>query len=636
MKDVLVAYDSNNIDDKADTEILDCLSSQTPKSFFLFAGAGSGKTRSLIKALQYLQTNHSKYLRLYGKRVGVITYTNKACEEIKRRTGFDPLVKVSTIHGFVWTLIQGFNEDIKSWLKVELENEITDLREKQAKGRGGKASIDREKSIEAKTGRLISLPEIREFTYNPNGENHGRDSLNHSEVIKISAAFLIGKPVMQQLLINKFPILLIDESQDTNKMLMDAFFLVQAQHPVEFRLGLFGDMMQRIYADGKADLGQNLPADWAKPEKVMNHRCPKRIITLLNKIRAGVDKKEQKPRTDAAEGIVRFFILKASSPDKIATEKLIASKMAEISGDIAWNKPQEVKTLILEHHMAAKRMGFHDMYEPLYRNDALRIGLLDGTLSGLKFFTDRVLPLVEARIINDAFAVAAIVRKHSPLLSKPMLKSVGDKQPAQIQKAKEAVEYLWKLWEGSKTPRFIDILRNVAKTNLFEIPESLQPIASRSDEQQLLAEVETKKRIEDHRENETVLDNWDEFLLTSFDQAKSYVDYVNDRANFDTHQGVKGLEFPRVMVIIDDSAAKGFLFSYEKLFGVKAKTKSDLDNEEAGKETGIERTRRLFYVTCSRTEESLAIAAYSNNPQGIKQHVITQKWFAENEIEIIE
>lgn len=636
MEAALAVDGDNNDDTKVDTEISACLSQHPPKSFFLFAGAGSGKTRSLVQALQFIQANHSRQLRLHGQRIAVITYTNKACDEIKHRTCFDPLVEVSTIHSFVWTLIKGFDEDIKAWLRAELESEIADLKAKQAKGRAGKASIDRKKSIDSKARRLAVLPEIRKFTYNPNGDNRDRDSLNHSEVIKIASAFLTQKPAMQRLLITKFPLLLIDESQDTNKMLMEAFLLVQERYSGEFRLGLFGDTMQRIYADGKADLGHNLPPGWEKPAKKMNHRCSKRVVRLINKIRADVDNQKQQPRTDAIEGFVRLYILKADTVDKVAAEKLIAEKMAITANDKEWNKPESVKTLILEHHMAATRMGFHAMYEPLYRNETLRIGLLDGSLSGLKLFLDRVLPLIEAKKVTDSFAVASIVRKYSPLLSKATLKSAGDKQFEQIQKARDAVESLWSLWTGNTIPKFIDILRNISEKGLFEIPESLQPIATRSDEEQKIAEVEIAQKVAaNDRKDESVIDNWDEFLLTSFEQAKPYADYVAGNASFDTHQGVKGLEFPRVMLILDDSAARGFLFSYDKLFGVKEKTKSDLDNEKTGKETGIDRTRRLFYVTCSRAEESLAIVAYSDNPQGVKQNAITQGWFAENEIEIV-
>src|SRR5579884_589130 len=229
-----VTDDGNNIDAKADSEIAACLNLQSPKSFFLFAGAGSGKTRSLVEALKHLQKRANRQLRLYRQQVGVITYTNKACDEIKRRIGYDPLVEVSTIHSFVWTLIQGFDADIRIWLKAELEEQIAELREKEAKGRGGKASLDRQKDIESKSRRLSILHEIRKFEYNPNGDNYGRNSLNHSDVIKIAASFLSIKPGMQRLLIKRFPILLIDESQDTNKLLMEALLSVQAQYSKSF------------------------------------------------------------------------------------------------------------------------------------------------------------------------------------------------------------------------------------------------------------------------------------------------------------------------------------------------------------------------------------------------------------------
>jgi DNA helicase-2/ATP-dependent DNA helicase PcrA len=151
-----VMDDGNNIDAKADVEIAACLNLQSPKSFFLFAGAGSGKTRSLVDALKHLRKTASRRLRLRGQQVGVITYTNKACDEIKHRIGYDPLTQVSTIHSFVWTLIQGFDADIRVWLKKELEEQIAELREKEAKGRGGKASLDRQKEIESKAKRRQS------------------------------------------------------------------------------------------------------------------------------------------------------------------------------------------------------------------------------------------------------------------------------------------------------------------------------------------------------------------------------------------------------------------------------------------------------------------------------------------------
>lgn len=108
------------------------------------------------------------------------------------------------------------------------------------------------------------------------------------------------------------------------------------------------------------------------------------------------------------------------------------------------------------------------------------------------------------------------------------------------------------------------------------------------------------------------------------------------KPDFATHQGVKGLEFPRVMVILDDTESRGFLFSYEKLFGAKKQTATDLKNEKEGKDTSNRRTARLFYVACTRAMESLAVVAYSDNPELVKNTALNNGWFSEDEIQIIE
>lgn len=123
-----------------------------------------------------------------------------------------------------------------------------------------------------------------------------------------------------------------------------------------------------------------------------------------------------------------------------------------------------------------------------------------------------------------------------------------------------------------------------------------------------------------------------DFLESPFSQISNYKTYIDGNARFDTHQGVKGLEFPRVLVIIDDEESKGFLFKYDKFFGTQEKSKADLKNEQDGKETTIDRTRRLFYVTCSRAEEDLAVLVYSEDADLLKRNAIVNGWFTEDEI----
>ncbi|WP_323059452.1 hypothetical protein [Aeromonas hydrophila] len=57
-----------------------------------------------------------------------------------------------------------------------------------------------------------------------------------------------------------------------------------------------------------------------------------------------------------------------------------------------------------------------------------------------------------------------------------------------------------------------------------------------------------------------------------------------------------------------------------------------MKRQDEGKETSVDRTRRLFYVTCSRAEESLAIIAYTNNPDTVKKNAIDYGWFHEDEV----
>jgi DNA helicase-2/ATP-dependent DNA helicase PcrA len=606
-----------------DDEIYSCLNLDDPKSFFLFAGAGSGKTRSLVEVLKRFRENNIHRLRINAQQVAIITYTNAACDEIKRRLEFDPAFSVSTIHSFAWELIKPHTHDIKVLLKVRLQNDINELEVAQSKGRAGsKAAEDRPRQIASKRKRLESLNTIRKFTYNPNGENSGRDSLNHAEVIGLTAELLSGRPLLQTILIRKFPVLLVDESQDTNKKLIEALFTVQRAHKTQFSLGLFGDIMQRIYMDGKEDLGLvPLPDDWLTPKKIYNYRCPRRVVKLINKIREDIDHNLQEPVKEN-EGVVRLFIADSSkSIDKAVFEDTVCQKMVEFTNDKLWTAPKENKCLTLEHHMAAQRGGFSNFFNALYNVDKLKTGLLDGTLSSITFFSDKILPLISSLEINNHFSVSRILNKHSPLMFKEQLE-YSEKPKTELKKAKEAVDALYALWENDLNPTLQNILKEINRSGLFKVPDSLATIADRQKKDFELTEDDV----------DPIIDAWDKALASSFNEFKSYVQYISDKSRFGTHQGIKGLEFPRVIVILDDEEARGFLFSYEKLFGAKTPTKADIDNQANGKETSIDRTRRLFYVTCSRAEESLAIIAYTSEPIKVKENALRQEWFTEEEI----
>ncbi|HEY4239044.1 MAG TPA: UvrD-helicase domain-containing protein [Kofleriaceae bacterium] len=610
-----------------DRQIEQCLRTAIPTSFFLFAGAGSGKTRSLVKALEVVLEQYGGRLRLQGQQVAVVTYTNAACDEIVRRVRYDPIVQVATIHSFVWDLIKGFDTDIRNWLNVALANDIAELTSLQKTGRAGsKAAADRERRIESKGRRLKALPDIKRFVYSPTGVNRGRDYLNHAEVLKLGAAFLTNHELMRQLLVTKFPFLFIDESQDTNRGLLEAFLHVERAHSEQITLGLFGDMMQRIYSDGLPDMSGHIPQNWAKPATTLNFRSPRRIVELINRIRLPVDGREQRSVREV-DGDARLFIYDRAQLDKVCMENLARERMAAVSGDDAWLDGASVKTLILEHHMAAKRLGFLEMFEPLYSVSSFGTSLLEGTLPILRIFSDIVMPLVDASRRGDEFAVAAIVRRESPLLGVRTLKAEPERQKEQLLAAADAVNALVSLWDAPGGPTFLDVLRSIFSTGLLEVPDSLSAIAERRDDAGMSPE--------DGYEDDDVTIALRAFLCSPFEQVRQYVAYIQHRTGFETHQGVKGLEFPRVLVVVDDDEARGFMFSYEKLFGVERRSSTDRENEESGKDTGLDRTRRLLYVTCSRAKNGLAIVARTTNTAAVRNYALAEGWFKESEIEVL-
>jgi DNA helicase-2/ATP-dependent DNA helicase PcrA len=617
--------ENNDIDKQVDEDIFNCLNTTSPKSFFLFAGAGSGKTRTLVNVLSMFMETYGQDYKLLNRKIAIITYTNAAADEINHRLSYNSIFEVSTIHSFCWELIKNFTLDIKKWLENDLTQSMFELQDALLKSRdpNNKTAISNRRKLESKKNRMESLGSIHKFTYNPNGENYSKASLNHSEVVSIACNFLVSKVLFKQILINKYPIVLIDESQDTKNDLIEALFKLQSEYKDFFVLGLFGDTMQRIYSDGKEKLGENLPEDWLKPVKKMNHRSKSRIIELNNKIRKDIDGQQQLARTENIGGFVNFFIVPRTL-DKLTIEKKIKERMAEITNDDLWKDDGSVKTLTLEHHMAAIRMGFGTFFNPLYKIDKLKQGLLEGTLSSVSFFVKIILQVYKAHLVNNNFEISNIVKKHSPLFDLKNIIEEPNKETV-LKKAKTSIDDLLRLWENGNSPTLLEILYNINESKIFIIPPDLKLSIER-----------TKSTGEDEDKDDEILLAWDEALESNFEEIIKYNDYVSEKSNFGTHQGVKGLEFARVMVVIDDEESKGFMFSYDKLFRIKELTKNDNQNIAEGKETGIDRTSRLFYVACSRAKESLAIVTYTNNQENLKTKILELNWFSTTEIEVFE
>jgi len=610
----------------ADDVIQECLNLETPRSFFLYAGAGSGKTHSLVVAVKSLKERERQRLTFEGRQIAIITYTNAACEEIARRLEHDPLVEVSTIHAFSWKMIKGFNDDIREWLRIKLASDIAELDDRLGRARSvNKTSQANQSSRDSKARRLAVLDEIPEFTYSPTGDNVSRQSLNHSEVIQMAAAFLPQPPLLD-VMADRHPVLLIDESQDTNGALMDAFLKAQAAIPGRFCLGLLGDTMQRIYNDGKLGLDEAIPSDWAKPEKRINRRCPIRVVKLINDIRAGADDHLQIPKQEAAQGAVRMFCTRQAPGQDFSLEDQIAEQMEEITGDAQWATGKDGrKTLILEHKMAARRMGFEGVFAPLYAVAHLNTALMDGTLPILKVFFDGVAPIVAAARSDD-FTLMEAVRLRSPLLDPKYLEAAGNNQFELLESVGVATHALCEMLNDNN-PLIEEVAQLLQSSGLLALPDRLVAAMDQGATADPAPETSDREALEIHA--------YRVVLGRRYSEMAAFAGYANGLSPYGTHQGVKGLEFPRVMVILNDEEAGGFLFSYEKLLGVTPASATDMKNESEGKDTSLSRTRRLLYVTCSRAEESLAIVVYSAQPEVARERVIDAGWLTAEEVVVL-
>lgn len=114
----------------------------------------------------------------------------------------------------------------------------------------------------------------------------------------------------------------------------------------------------------------------------------------------------------------------------------------------------------------------------------------------------------------------------------------------------------------------------------------------------------------------------DAFLRCPAEQLWSFQTYTSDLSPFSTQQGIKGAEFPRVLVVLDDEEGSGHTqFSYEKYFGIKPPSAGDLSNLADGKETAVHRTRRLFYVCCTRALTDLVVVMFSPDAATAEQRI---------------
>ena len=124
---LVISPENKEEEDKILVEIYDCI--KKSESLVFDAGAGSGKTYSLIETLKYIIAEYGKNMKVHNQKIMCITYTNVAANEIKERLGNTSLVSVGTIHENLWEIIKTYQKQLIQIHKYNLMDEIEKMEE---------------------------------------------------------------------------------------------------------------------------------------------------------------------------------------------------------------------------------------------------------------------------------------------------------------------------------------------------------------------------------------------------------------------------------------------------------------------------------------------------------------------------
>jgi len=631
-------------------EICGYLTAQPPQSFFLFAGAGSGKTRTLVEVLRRLTgvTRHdaggkvARNLRLNGRSIRVVTYTKNAVAVISGRLGDNDLVRVSTIHSFCWELIEGFDDDIREALVALTQTKL----EKDRSEAAGKARGISEKDLADFAELEADIEAYRltpSFRYHPDKNLYGAGAIQHTQVLNATAWLLMNKPTLRRILQDRHPIVLIDESQDTMKSMLNALMDLAEPRGEGLTLGLLGDHRQRIFNDGHEDLPTLVPEGWARPELKMNHRSQRRIVELINRIwEAKLEGRTQPatgvvqlPRTEKDKGTVRIFVGNAAldGENKAKWEGWCAEQMANAAQVEDWRNGA-YQLLALEHKLVATRGSFLDVYqamELLDPNTAAPVG--SGENKGpsvARLLLDELTQLalcVGPDGSMDENAATELLRRSGSLDSLPVDVQLRNERTQQMQGALSAFAKA----ASSADSMVGDVLSPILAAQLFEVDHRLSDaFADKSPPPPAPIPRKDKETTESR-----IRRGWCALFAAPWRELGRYRRYLAGDSELATHRIVKGSEFHHVMVVMDDKQAGTYQISYDKLFGAMPLSATDLTHVKNGKETTIDRSLRLLYVTCSRARESLALVLWSEAPEEALKRIRTSGWFEENEVHAI-
>ena len=526
--------------DKIDNQIIETL--KLGKNFRVEAGAGSGKTYSLNKVVDWLQNNNWKEYKARQQQIICITYTNAAVNVIESRLKPSSSIIPSTIHSFAWQSMKQFQSTLVELVK---ENNLI--------------------PPEVEAGIIKRV----QYTLGVRYVEHNVLFLHHSDVITLFS-LILDKQKFRAIFSQKYPIILIDEYQDSFSSIMDKFLQYFITKGIGPQFGLFGDAWQTIYQSNKA-CGLVEDENLFEIKKVSNFRSAPKIVDLLNKLRPDL------PQISAIDDFEGEILVVTSNDykgvrrsDRNFNGDLPASelenRLQRLQEYINLKNPtgdESTKILMITHRVLAVQQGYDNLLNLL--GDHLR----DEDDEFLLFFMNIVEPVFEALVnqdMNSLFDALGINRY--PIVSKS--------QKTKWLNLRNELENARKLNTKS-------VLDTVINSGLIPVPPKIE---------------EYYKTILKESTKEYQNGTLEELCSISYSEFISVIAFIRPNAIFSTDHGVKGEEYDNVIFVI----GRGWNnYQFETYMPM------DYSQLPSDKVNSYIRNRNLFYVCCSRPKKRLIL-----------------------------
>ena len=529
-------------------------------SFRVEAGAGAGKTYSLIQSLHYLIKSKSATLQKGFQKIACITYTNVATDEIRSRIDNHPSVYVDTIHGFCWSILQGFQSQMREQIPTLGDDK---LNEKIDEAEG----LKKQKIVYDLGYRSASEKEIY---------------IHHDNVIQLFTV-LLSKSKFRVILKNQYPIIFIDEYQDTNAALGKTIISNLIDSDNNIQIGLFGDHWQKIYEEGIGEMSSDKIEEIGKNA---NFRSEKKIVEFLNRMRPSLPQMEKDP---SSAGDIKVFHTNNWigarrdgkggghwTGDLPANEagnyfRALKNRLLQDGWEFTFEK---TKILMLTNSVLAREQGYSGISDVFqYSDDYLKM-----QDKYIDFFVNILEP------VSDHFSN----KKYGE-----MLKAIGLRTPRLRNHDDKNVwnESLKRLIDSRNTGTIGDIIDCLVETKKPRLSAKIE------ESEEKFIQLKDLTEFEDESEKQFV-SKIRKLKLVKYSEVIELAKYIDDKTPFSTNHGVKGAEFENVLVVCGRGWNK---YNWSQFLGWVN------DGIPVDKKEAFERNRNLFYVSCSRPKKRLAV-----------------------------